>query len=132
MKLGFAAAVEKFGKETLVKVDRVRRASIVELFNLVILSTPVDTGRLRGNWQTSINAPILSDTERADKSGAIAQAEALANLGALVDVVFMTNNLPYAARIEYEDYSAQAPGGMVRKAVLRWEEIVEKKAKAYL
>jgi hypothetical protein len=131
-KLSFADAVKKFGATTLVKIDRTRRASIIELFNLVINASPVDTGRLRGNWQTSINAPILTVTERLSKDGAMAKAEAMANLGSLMDVVYMMNNLPYVERIEYEDYSKQAPGGMVRKNVVRWSEIVEAKAKEYM
>jgi hypothetical protein len=43
----------------------------------------------------------------------------------------MTNNLPYVEPIEYEDHSAQAIGGMVRKNVPRWGEIVAAKAKGY-
>lgn len=125
----FQDALKKWGAKALVRADKVRRASILELFSLVIDATPVDTGRLRGNWQTSINSPARSTTLRDDKAGTAAKAEALANLGSLVDVVFMTNNLPYAERIEYEDYSAQAPGGMVRKNTIRWPNIVAAKAK---
>lgn len=124
----FERAVERFGIEALVRVDKVRRASILELFSLVIDETPVDTGRLRGNWQTSLNSPIMGTTDRLDRGGNAAKAEALANLGALVDIVFMSNNLPYAERIEYEGYSRQAPAGMVRKNVARWPRIVKAKA----
>ena len=35
-------------------------------------------------------------------------------------VVYLTNNLPYAARIEYDGWShTKAPEGMVRKNVIR-------------
>ena len=42
----------------------------------------------------------LTVTTRDDPSGAAALAEAMANLGSLADVVWFTNNLPYAERIE--------------------------------
>jgi hypothetical protein len=130
--MSFSAAVNAWGHDALVTIDRVRRASALEVFSLAIQGTPVDTGLLRGNWQTSINSPQLRTTDRKDPGGSAAIAEALANLGSLVDVVYMVNSLPYAERIEYEGYSRQAPEGMVRIAAARWQEIVEKKAKAFL
>lgn len=131
MTQSFSAAVARWGIDALVRVDQVRRASALELFSLVIDATPVDTGRLRGNWQVSINSPVTSETSRLDKSGGLAKAEALANLGSLVDIVYMTNNLPYVEAIEFDGHSAQAPSGMFRLSVMRWEEIVKKKAQAY-
>jgi hypothetical protein len=130
--MSFTAAVQAFGTATLVKIDKVRRASALEVFTLVIMGTPVDTGRLRGNWQTSVNAPKTSRIERLDKAGSEAIAEALANLGSMTDVVYMVNSLPYVERIEYEGWSRQAPAGMVRVATAKWPRIVQEKAKAYL
>jgi len=112
-------------------VDKVRRASILELFRLVVMETPVDTGRLRGNWQTTINTPATSELDRLDPNGGIVLAEVLANMGGLLDVVYFSNNLPYAERIEYDGWSKhKAPGGMVRMHVAKWERIVEAKARA--
>ena len=45
----FESQLRGFGVKALDKVDKVRRASVLELFKLVIMATPVDTGRLRGN-----------------------------------------------------------------------------------
>lgn len=126
----FESQLRGFGVRSLEAVDRVRRASVLELFQLVILGTPVDTGRLRGNWQTTINSPAEASIDRLDKGGGAAIAEAVANLGGLVDVVWFVNNLPYAESIEYGS-SRQAPEGMVRKHVAQWKRIVESKAKAY-
>ena len=113
----------------MVRLDKIRRASILELFNLIVDATPVDTGLLRGNWQVAINSPKVDKTSRLDRGGNQAKAEALANLGALADIVFLTNNLPYVERIEFEGYSRQAPGGMARRNIARWKEIVEAKAR---
>ncbi len=127
----FQAIVKKFGVDALDKVDKVRRASVLELFKLVILATPVDTGRLRGNWQTTINSPATGVRDKDDPTGGISVAEALANLGSLLDVVWMVNNLPYAERVEYDGWSKQAPEGMVRTHVAKWQRIVAAKAKAF-
>lgn len=126
----FESQLRGFGVKALDKVDKVRRASVLELFKLVIMATPVDTGRLRGNWQTTINSPAGAVTTRDDPSGAAALAEAMANLGSLADVVWFTNNLPYAERIEYEGWSRQAPEGMVRRHIAQWQRIVSAKAQA--
>lgn len=126
----FESQLRGFGIKALDKVDKVRRASALELFKLVIYATPVDSGRLRGNWQTTINSPAVAALDRTDPNGSLSLAEAMVNLGGLLDVVWFTNNLPYAERIEYDGWSRQAPEGMVRKHVAQWRRIVEAKARA--
>ncbi len=126
----FETQLRGFGITALDKVDKVRRASVLELFKLVIYATPVDTGRLRGNWQTTINTPAGSTREVLDPSGGAALAEVMANMGGLLDVVWFTNNLPYVERIEYDGWSRQAPEGMVRKHIAQWQRIVGAKAAA--
>lgn len=131
--MSFEAQVRKFGRTTLDRIDRVRRASSLELFRLIIEETPVDRGVLRNNWRTQVNSPNVSKKDSADPSGAQALAEATANLGRLQDTVFFTNNLPYAERIEYDGWSRfKAPAGMVRKNVARWDQIVAAKAREYM
>lgn len=127
----FTAQLKVASGNMMARVDKVRRASILELFSLVILATPVELGGLRGAWQTSINSPKLGKIDRKDPTGSMAIAEVLANMGALVDVVYMSNTMPYAARIEFDEWSAQAPKGMMRLNALRWQEIVAAKAKGY-
>lgn len=126
----FEGQLRGFGITALDKVDKVRRASVLELFKLVIYATPVDTGRLRGNWQTTINSPASGTKTVSDPSGNMALAEVMANMGGLLDVVWFVNNLPYAERIEYDGWSRQAPSGMVRKHLAMWQRIVSAKAKA--
>lgn len=126
----FEAQVAKFGATSLERYDRVRRASILELFSLVIDRSPVDTGRFRGNWQTTVGSPAQGTIERLDRGGDAAKAEVLANLGALFDVVCLTNNLAYSEALE-DGYSAQAPAGMVGPSVVAWPRIVAAKARAY-
>lgn len=126
----FSLSVAAFADVAKGNMDKVRRASILELFSAVILGTPVDTGRLRGNWQTTINSPAQGVRDTLDKSGSEAIHGVVANLGGIQDAVWFVNNLPYAEAIEM-GYSKQAPAGMVRKNVAAWERIVAAKAQAY-
>jgi hypothetical protein len=77
-------------------------------------------GTLRGNWQPSIGQPVTTQIDRIDKTGAkvtadIAREGQRLNIGS---VFYMANNLPYAARIEFDSWSTQASGGMMRIEVL--------------
>jgi len=97
------------------------RGTLFALTSRVIKETPVDTGRLRNNWQSSIGRPIRSEKAGVDRSGAgaINEAAAVANKMELGNVFYFTNNLPYAARIEFQGHSEQAPQGMLRVNVER-------------
>lgn len=128
----FSFRIRDFSQAAIEGVERTRRAITISLFKAIIMDTPVDTGRLRGNWQTSIASPIASEIERYDKRGAQAVSEAtekaMESTGG--DTVFMRNNLPYAERIEYDGWShTKAPEGMVRKNFARIRRIVEQAAR---
>lgn len=107
----------QFKKKTLANFDRVRRGVAMRIFSGTIRSTPVDTGRLRANWQTSLGQPVDTVTDNTDPSGA---ATIKAALGAVKQSptfgeIWFTNNLPYAHRVEYEGWShTKAPAGMLR------------------
>lgn len=90
-----------------------------EAFTRIILKTPVDTGRLRGNWQASVNTPHNNILEKEDKSGFSTLAEGLGNLDGIQPgtVVWITNNLPYAERIENGHGANNVPGQMVGRTL---------------
>jgi len=126
----FKNEIKAFVNLSMQQVDAVRRASILGLFVSIIRATPVDTGRLRANWLTNVGQPGDGSSEATDPTGAAAIARVSQNMGGLNDVVYFNNNLPYAERIEYDGWSAQAPEGMVRVNVARWQKIVEQAAEA--
>lgn len=105
--------LSKFHEKTI-------RASLLSFTRLVIKETPVDTGRLRGNWQSSLNvpqdAPIVRDQKSPTSGAANADASSTLDKLKLGDIFWFTNNLPYARRIE-EGWSQQAPQGMLRRNV---------------
>lgn len=82
-------------------------------------------GRFRGNWMFSIGSPDNSTTEEVDPSGAKSTARIVA--GAIEfkagDTCYITNSLGYAIPLEF-GHSTQAPGGMVRITVARFQQIV--------
>ncbi|MFA0813359.1 hypothetical protein [Microbulbifer epialgicus] len=121
----FSASLKQFNEDALAEADRVYRASNIELFNSVIRDTPVDTGRARGNWQTTIGTHAQSSSLRLDRSGAEAQTEVIKNVGGLDNVNYLINNLPYIQPLEY-GHSKQAPAGMVRRNVLRIQSIIRR------
>lgn len=91
------------------------RALALDLFSVIMVRSPVDTGRFRGNWQIDISVPALAALERFDKPG---QATILEETQKLVlwklgQTISFRNNVPYSVRLEY-GYSGQAPNGMIR------------------
>ena len=124
--MSFAGDVAKFAKLTNSSMDETGRAIALELFSSIIKDTPVDTGRARGNWQTSIGAPASGQTDRKGEGPALAEvSQETASFGA-GKVIYLTNNLPYIYRLEYLGWSKQSPDGMARKNVARIQSIVRK------
>ncbi|WP_444941248.1 hypothetical protein [Microbulbifer sp. ZKSA004] len=121
----FSASLKQFNEDALAEADRVYRATNIELFNSVIRDTPVDTGRARGNWQTTVGTPAQSSSLRLDRSGTESQAEVIQNVRGLDKVNYLINNLPYIQPLEY-GHSKQAPAGMVRRNVLRIKSIIRR------
>jgi hypothetical protein len=111
----FAIDLRKFGVVTREQATIIFRKIALDLDTRVVLGTPVDTGRARGNWYPSINEPSQDvNMEKFDKSGGMAIGAITATtLGAkLGDVIWLTNNLPYILPLE-NGHSKQAPEGMV-------------------
>jgi len=90
----------------------------LRVLSVVVPATPVDTGRARGNWQTSIGSPIYNETTRVDKSGRAEIAAAAGRLRAKPPgaTIYITNNVPYIGRLN-DGYSAQAPAGFIERAI---------------
>lgn len=97
------------------RVDEVIRGTLLDMTRRVIMRTPVDTGRARGNWQATINNPASGTLNTQDQGGQSTLAEAMPMTEAAPgNVYYLTNNLPYVGpRLEY-GWSDQAPQGIVR------------------
>ncbi|MFA7063571.1 MAG: hypothetical protein WC132_05480 [Methanomethylophilus sp.] len=120
----FSATLGRFNRETKDRLDRIRRIVIIKLFSAVIKDTPVLTGRLRGNWQTTINSPATGVIGIRDEAATIAEVQRMAAQSKGSDVVILRNNLPYAYRIEFDGWSRKAPQGMMRRNAIRFRRIL--------
>jgi hypothetical protein len=122
----FALQLAEFAEQAKEAVDASLREVVIELGNSLIRMSPVDTGRFRGNWQFSIDIPASGTLTDVDPKGtdASARIEAGSILFKAGETAYIVNNLPYAIPLEY-GHSDQAPGGMVRVTLARFQRIVE-------
>lgn len=120
------------------RIDTVIRKSTIELFSGVVKMTPVGNpsiwdvpnsappgyvgGKARGNWQCTIGSPATSEIDRIDPKGSGVNKEIISTVKTGT-VVYLSNNVPYIRRLEYEGHSKQAPQGMVRISLQRFGNI---------
>lgn len=105
--------------------EKLVRGTLLALSSRIIDDTPVDTGRLRGNWQASFDAAKNSQLQRTQKSqgSGAATDEAKQVIGRYQpgQTFYLTNNLPYAYTIEFGGSKVKAPQGMLRKNVAAYQ-----------
>ena len=139
--MSFGSDIRKWAEKSKVGVDEVIRASILDVTTSVIKRTPVGNpslwkskppvgyvgGQARGNWFASINAPTTKSTKAIDKDGTATILNAQKAIeDAPGNILYITNNLPYIFRLEYQGWSTQAPVGMVRVSVLEFNNALSK------
>lgn len=112
------------------KVDTVVRKAAIDIGTSLVMKSPVDTGRFRGNWQFGIGKVNQDVSSEVDKSGAASVGRVVAGVGQWgnYQTMFMTNSLPYAIRLEY-GWSQQSPQGMVRITVVEFKAAIRKALK---
>jgi len=106
-------------------VDRMQRRlnfvvakATFDAFASAVKRSPVDTGRFRANWNVArgtFDASTSESTAAARSEAELRKALAFPAGG----VVYLTNSLPYAEKLE-NGWSKQAPNGMVRLTALEW------------
>ena len=100
-----------------IEGDLVERANEITLFahRGVVLKSPVDTGRFRGNNIISVGAPVFntSGTTSRDSGPALNRGfrDLAAGRNAVYTVRYVQNNLPYGPGLERGN-SQQAPLGI--------------------
>lgn len=127
--MSFALDVSKFVEKAKKNPEKVMRQVSIKLFSAIIKASPVDTGRFRMNWMASGDFPASGITDATDKSGNIATGNATSFVLKAADwrEFTLTNNLPYAQRLEY-GWSQQAPAGVVRTNVSRFQQLINEEA----
>ena len=123
----FNAEVEGFSKNLFsTQLVAFHKKITLEVFRRIVLKTPVDTGRARGNWLIGIGSVpqgVLDRLASGDGSGVV--FEELAKLASLqpFSIVWITNNLDYIEFLE-QGSSRQAPNGMVALSLAEVGEIL--------
>lgn len=127
--MSFALDVSKFVEKAKKNPEKVMRQVSIKLFSAIIKASPVDTGRFRMNWMASGGTPASRVTDATDKSGNIATGNATSFVLKAADwrEFTLTNSLPYAQRLEY-GWSQQAPQGMVRANISRFQQLINEEA----
>jgi hypothetical protein len=89
-------------------------------------------GNFRGNWQASVNTPLAGIILPKSATKRREQLEKTINSKVtLQDILYLTNNLPYAQRLE-EGWSTQRPNGWVRVTVANGEAAIQKMASKFV
>lgn len=142
--MSFSRDVNDFRLEFQEGAEDTIRGTVLELWSQIIKSPPVDDGRFRGNWFADRN-PSDEVTSRTDKSGGRTVSKATSSVIRQTDWTrfTLTNNLPYSEVIEFGGYpgdgpntvggfSRQAPQGVLRTNIKRFNRLLEAQAKKSL
>ena len=124
---GFANQMKAWERKTERKMDLAVRKIALKIFAQIVLKSPVDSGRFRGNWQLAIGSVPEGTLELDDKTGTATIAKGAATVMGINagDTIYFANNLPYARRLE-EGYSQQAPNGMVALTIQEFQSVVSR------
>lgn len=135
----FSRRIRLRAAEVDTGVNRVVRETALLIDRDLVLGTPVDTGRARANWQVNVGSPetesipayvggAKGSTGAANAQAAIAQGEAAIGARQPGQSIFISNNLPYIARLN-DGYSAQAPAGFVQTTIQRAVDFIRNRAR---
>lgn len=122
----FGRVISVFVQETLETIDLIFRDIVIEVGKSVVTLTPVKTGRLKGNWQLSVQAPVTHSLIRYDGVGDSTLSDLVNTAGTLTggQVAYIVNNLTYAGFIEHGGSRFKAPEGMVGPTQTKFEIII--------
>lgn len=121
MSKTFTGAIKDFAEMP----EKVVRGTLIGMGSKIIKRSPVKTGRYRNNWQFSIDAPASGVDPGGSNELSLVNT---ANKMVAGNTFYMTNNVPYAERIEY-GWSQQAPNGTVGVTLSEYSHFIEVAAK---
>lgn len=136
---GFSLDISKWIEKAGGNMDAVVRKIAFDIGARIIMRTPVDKGRARGNWVLGVGHPVINpDTSKCDRYRTKANPRGAGNSSAKADLlvgldaykpgkdqsIFITNSVPYIGRLEY-GWSKQAPTGMVRVTLAEFGAVAQ-------
>jgi len=114
----FNREIDAFARKIPLRTTTLQKKVVLEALRRLVMKTPVDTGRARGNWQVTIGDPARGQTDETDMIGTATIAQGLQALAGLpaYQVVWISNNVDYIEELEH-GHSKQAPEGMLAVTV---------------
>jgi hypothetical protein len=137
---GWSIPLDKLAEKVQLDIETVARRATLNVYKAVGKRSAVDKGRFRANWNVSHGAPDTTVTNSTDASRMDREIDKVLTLP-VGGVVYMSNSLPYAQKLEYGGYpnppknptgktvggySTQAPRGMIRISALEFNDFVQK------
>ena len=144
MANNFALDVKKFAESFDEGAETAVRGTTIKLFSAFVYSSPVGEGRFRANWFATGKQPSTKVTSSIDKDGSNTVSKINSAIMGIKDwsTFTATNNLPYSEVIEFGGYnegpktvggySKQAPQGVVRVNIMRFNKLLDDEAKRVL
>lgn len=121
--ISLSATIAAHGAHTMERAREIRRDAFIKTGQEIIDGTPIKTGWARGNWQTSVGEAMTNVLPVRPASEAKTELAAIADEALADQTLVLANNAPHIVRLEY-GWSAQAPEGMFRLAILKWDDNV--------
>jgi hypothetical protein len=121
---GMLAAIKEFQEQSLKRIEKTAKESLIEISRRIIERTPYDTGRLRGAWTVSRARPEASAIDfKPGKVFTIAKANAAIDSLSITEghICWISNLVRYA---EFVEYGPPYPRAMVGLSVVEWPRIV--------
>lgn len=120
----FKGDIDAWIKAAESTVEEAVEIFVRDVHTALVMRSPVDTGRFRGNWQITFNSIPNHAINRMDKGGSTVISEEQAKTygmfkrGGAITSVHFSNMLIYANALEY-GHSQQAPEGVVGLVAMR-------------
>lgn len=133
----FSVRIAKRGAQVERNTNRIIKRLALAIDQAVVLETPVDTGRARSNWITSVSTPNRSRIppyreysrgskaegagkgEAANAQAAIQQAQTVIAGRQPEQTIYISNNLDYIGILNSQDTpSVQSPPFFVQGAIM--------------
>lgn len=136
----FALDLSRFVAKAKGNSRLVIKKVVLDVGTSVVLKTPVGDpdnwempaptgyvgGRARGSWQYAQGSPLEVEPGTVDESGSAPLGRITGGLvGDVACEHFITSNVPYMRRLEYDGWSSQAPEGMVRKTLVEYQDFID-------
>lgn len=125
----FSIDIARFAEKANGNIEQVARQAVVLAAQGLVMRTPVDTGRARGNWVLGVGAINYEVVDtRTDRGGGATQGAIAAAMLTVrivsVPYLYVTNSLPYIQRLE-DGWSQQTPAGMVKATLAELPQKIE-------